>query len=59
VIADIQCSAASPCTGMEIVNVEGIVDTVNGTKPANYLCDSVSNPVGFNCTGLPWEENSR
>lgn len=58
VVADIQCSAASPCTGFEIEGIN-IVDTVNNTAPYNYLCDNVVDPVGFNCTGVPWEENSR
>lgn len=58
VVADIQCSAAAPCTGIEIEGID-IVDSVNNTAPANYLCDSVVNPTGFNCTGAPWEENSR
>lgn len=58
VVAEIQCSAASPCTGVVIQGVD-IVDTVNGTRPANYLCDSVVNPTGFNCTGAPWGENNR
>lgn len=44
---------------MRIENVEGIVDTVNGTKPANYLCGGVGESVGWNCTGGLWEENSR
>ncbi|KAF2772065.1 pectin lyase-like protein [Teratosphaeria nubilosa] len=59
VVAELQCSAASPCTGMEIEGVGGLVDTVNGTVPGQYLCDSVVRPVGFNCTGVPWGENSR
>ena len=59
VMADIQCSAASPCTGLHIENMGGIVDTVNSTLPAIYLCDNVVDPVGFNCTGKPWEENPR
>ncbi|EOD49415.1 putative pectin lyase-like protein [Neofusicoccum parvum UCRNP2] len=58
VVASIQCSAASPCTGVEIENIT-IVDSVNNTMPANYLCDSVVSPTGFNCTGPPWEENNR
>ena len=58
VVSDIQCSAASPCTGIVIEDVE-IIDSVNGTRPANYLCDNVVDPTGFNCTGLPWEENPR
>ncbi|KAK4631571.1 Alpha-L-rhamnosidase rgxB [Fulvia fulva] len=59
VMADIQCSAASPCTGFTIEDMGGIVDTVNATIPAIYLCDNVVDPVGFNCTGKPWEENPR
>ncbi|ROW06873.1 hypothetical protein VMCG_04074 [Cytospora schulzeri] len=58
VVAEIQCSGASPCTGIVIEGVD-IVDSVNGTRPANYLCDSVVDPVGFNCTGAPWGENNR
>ncbi|ETS76822.1 hypothetical protein PFICI_12209 [Pestalotiopsis fici W106-1] len=58
VVADLQCSAAANCTGVEITGID-IIDTVNGTAPVNYLCDSVIDPVGFNCTGEPWEENSR
>jgi galacturan 1,4-alpha-galacturonidase len=57
VVGSIQCSAASPCTGMDIVAID-IFDTVNGTAPSQYLCDNVSS-VGFNCTGPTWEENSR
>ncbi|KAJ3759199.1 pectin lyase fold/virulence factor [Lentinula raphanica] len=60
VVGSMQCSAASPCTGIEIEGVEdGIVDPVNGTRPVNYLCDSVVDPVGFNCTGPPWVESNR
>ncbi|RDW59415.1 glycoside hydrolase family 28 protein [Coleophoma cylindrospora] len=58
VIAEIQCSAASPCTGIEITGMN-LVDTTNNTAPANYLCSNVVNPGGFNCTGAPWGENSR
>ena len=58
VIGSMQCSGAFPCTGLRIEGMS-IVDTVNNTAPANYLCDSVVDPTGFNCTGVPWEENSR
>jgi galacturan 1,4-alpha-galacturonidase len=58
VVGSMQCSAASPCTGIEIEGID-IVDTVNNTAPSQYLCDSVVDPVGFNCTGPPWEENNR
>ncbi|OMP83115.1 Alpha-L-rhamnosidase rgxB [Diplodia seriata] len=54
----IQCSARSPCTGIRAEGVE-LWDTVNGTTPANWLCSNVVDPVGFNCTGEPWEENNR
>lgn len=59
VVAELQCSGASPCTGVIIENMGGILDTVNNTRPAQYLCDSVVSPVGFNCTGVPFGENSR
>lgn len=58
VVAELQCSAASPCGGFVIEGVD-IVDSVNGTRPGSYLCDSVVDPVGFNCTGPPWGENNR
>ncbi|KAI1076246.1 glycoside hydrolase family 28 protein [Whalleya microplaca] len=58
VVASLQCSAASPCPGIEIEDIN-ILDTVNNTAPANYLCDNVVVPTGFQCTGLPWEENNR
>ncbi|KAL1857444.1 hypothetical protein Daus18300_010417 [Diaporthe australafricana] len=58
VVSDIQCSAASPCTGIVLDGID-IIDSVNNTRPANYLCDNVVDPKGFNCTGLPWEENPR
>ena len=45
VIGDMQCSGASPCTGLRIEGVGGIVDTVNGTHPDQYLCDSVVDPT--------------
>lgn len=59
VVGEMQCSGAAPCTGMVIENVGGILDTVNGTVPRQYLCDSVVDPVGFNCTGPPFGENPR
>lgn len=58
VVAEIQCSAASPCTGLVIEGID-IVDLVNNTAPYNYLCESVVSPTGFNCTGEPWSENNR
>lgn len=58
VVAAIQCSAASPCTGIEIEGID-LLDTVNGTAPASYLCDNVVSPKGFKCTGPTWEENNR
>ncbi|KAK8131421.1 glycoside hydrolase family 28 protein [Apiospora sp. TS-2023a] len=58
VVAAVQCSAARPCTGIEIKGID-IVDTINGTAPASYLCDNVSGPQGFACTGPTWEENNR
>ncbi|PSR99253.1 pectin lyase fold/virulence factor [Coniella lustricola] len=58
VVAELQCSAAAPCTHVVIEDID-LVDVVNGTAPSNYLCDSVEEQVGFNCTGAPWGENSR
>lgn len=58
VVAELQCSGASPCTGMTIEAID-IVDLVNGTAPSQYLCGNVSEPIGFACTGPPWGENNR
>lgn len=58
VVAEIQCSAASPCTGLVIEGID-LLDLVNNTAPYNYLCESVISPTGFNCTGAPWDENNR
>lgn len=35
----------------------GVMADVQCTVPDIYLCDSVVDPSGFNCTGKPWEEN--
>lgn len=59
VVAELQCSGASPCTGIKIDDVHGILDTVNSTMPDQYLCGNVSQPIDFNCTGVPFEENNR
>lgn len=59
VIAEMQCSGASPCTGFTIVGMKAIVDTVNGTLPSQYLCSNVDDPMDFNCTGVPYGENPR
>lgn len=59
VIGKMQSSAAAPCTGITIEGVEGLVDIVNGTLPSQYLCDSVVDPKGFNCSGAPYGENAR
>ncbi|GIZ41997.1 hypothetical protein CKM354_000527800 [Cercospora kikuchii] len=59
VIGEMQCSAAAPCTGFTIEGMEGIIDTVNNTLPSQYLCDSVIDPTGFECTGVPYGENPR
>ncbi|KAI0483345.1 pectin lyase fold/virulence factor [Xylariaceae sp. FL0804] len=59
VVADLQCSAASPCVGVVIEDMAGIVDTASGTRPSQYLCGSVVDPTVFNCTGPPWGENNR
>ncbi|TEY51858.1 hypothetical protein BOTCAL_0264g00140 [Botryotinia calthae] len=59
VVAELQCSGAAPCTDILIEGMEGILDTVNNTIPAQYLCDSVVAPKGFNCTGTPFGENPR
>lgn len=50
VVGKLQCSAAAPCTGIAIENVNLEV-SANGTRASEYLCDSVVAPTGFNCTG--------
>lgn len=58
VVAELQCSGASPCYGIEISDIN-ILDTVNNTMPDQYLCGNVTQSIDFNCTGVPWEENNR
>ncbi|APA10819.1 hypothetical protein SS1G_03540 [Sclerotinia sclerotiorum 1980 UF-70] len=59
VVAELQCSGAAPCTGVVIEGMKGIWDTVNGTRPVQFLCDGVVGQEGFNCTGKPFGENPR
>jgi galacturan 1,4-alpha-galacturonidase len=56
--AEMQCSGDSPCTGITIEGID-LVDSVNSTRPSQYLCSNVEIPIGFNCTGAPYGENPR
>lgn len=47
-VVSLQCSSKAPCPGIELENIRL---SVNGTTPA-YLCSNVSQPIGFDCTGL-------
>ncbi|KAI9656253.1 MAG: hypothetical protein M1821_004916 [Bathelium mastoideum] len=47
-VAQIQCSAASPCTGFEIEDVN-LTDDSDGKVAEEYECDNVENPQGFVC----------
>ncbi|KAF2150940.1 glycoside hydrolase family 28 protein [Myriangium duriaei CBS 260.36] len=49
-VAELQCSAASPCTNISFGGIN-LVNSTKGTKPSGYLCHSVETPVGFRCTG--------
>ncbi|KZV96901.1 glycoside hydrolase family 28 protein [Exidia glandulosa HHB12029] len=49
-VALLQCSAAAPCSDIEIEDVS-VVNWANGTAAAGFLCSSVKSPVGFECTG--------
>jgi galacturan 1,4-alpha-galacturonidase len=57
VVANLQCSAASPCPRITIEGIN-LLDTKNSTKPREYRCDSVVKPSGFNCTGPIVGENN-
>ncbi|KAL9073775.1 MAG: hypothetical protein Q9157_004621 [Trypethelium eluteriae] len=49
-VAQMQCSAAAPCPGIEVKDV-AVTELVGGQKAYQYQCDSVEDPIGFNCTG--------
>jgi polygalacturonase len=49
-IATLQCSGAVNCTDIEIFENDLTVQNT-GTKADRYLCKSVQEPRGFNCTG--------
>ncbi|KAK4612343.1 Alpha-L-rhamnosidase rgxB [Fulvia fulva] len=50
-VARLQCSAAAPCTGVEISNVNMTVQGT-GELATEYLCSNVVGPVGFRCGGV-------
>ncbi|KAI1126887.1 family 28 glycoside hydrolase [Nemania abortiva] len=58
VLAELQCSGASPCTGIKYNNVSAYIPS-NNTMANHYLCGNVSETIGFECTDGLWEENNR
>ncbi|KAL1586626.1 hypothetical protein WHR41_04503 [Cladosporium halotolerans] len=58
VLAELQCSGASPCYGIKYDNVSVEIPS-NNTMASHYLCGNVTNPIGFECTDGLWEENNR
>ena len=55
-IASLQCSADAPCSNITIQGID--LKLVNGTEASGYNCNSVVNPMGFNCTGSTCEQSS-
>ncbi|EME40324.1 glycoside hydrolase family 28 protein [Dothistroma septosporum NZE10] len=49
-VARLQCSAAAPCTGVDISDVNMTVLGTGGPA-TEYLCSNVVNPTGFTCGG--------
>jgi galacturan 1,4-alpha-galacturonidase len=58
VLAELQCSGASPCTDIKYENVSVEIPS-NNTMASHYLCGNVTDPIGFECTDGLWEENNR
>jgi hypothetical protein len=58
VLGELQCSGASPCTGIKFENVSIEIPS-NNTMANHYLCGNVTDPIGFECTDGLWEENNR
>ncbi|KAI1308024.1 galacturan 1,4-alpha-galacturonidase B [Xylaria venustula] len=48
-VASLQCSAVAPCTDIDIFDTDLALS--NGTLAAEYLCGSVVNQTGWQCTG--------
>ncbi|KAL1303108.1 hypothetical protein AAFC00_006547 [Neodothiora populina] len=57
VVGQLQCSAASPCYGLDMQDVQ-ITVADSGDAATEYLCDSVEAPIGFSCTGPIVGENN-
>ncbi|GAB7363863.1 hypothetical protein MBLNU230_g4427t1 [Neophaeotheca triangularis] len=56
-VASLQCSAASPCYGITIKDID-LVERDTGAPVDRYLCEAVEEPtIGFNCTGPVEIEN--
>lgn len=47
--AELQCSGDAPCPGVEITNVDLVINGTN-TTANQYSCSHVVDPIGFNCT---------
>ncbi|KAF2165295.1 glycoside hydrolase family 28 protein [Zasmidium cellare ATCC 36951] len=51
-VGSFQCSGRVPCTGIEVRDVD-LRDVGDGSVlGGGYLCSNVSEPVGFECTGV-------
>lgn len=48
-VADLQCSKAAPCSGIEIENVT--LDVLGGGVADGFVCSNVRDPEGFRCAG--------
>jgi len=49
-VANIQCSAASPCTNMEIdYNTFQLTNLATNAAPSRFSCHAVKNTIGFSC----------
>ncbi|TVY78246.1 Alpha-L-rhamnosidase rgxB [Lachnellula suecica] len=48
-VASMQCSADSPCTGIEIEDVDVHHLTTDGTLDDLYICKNVEDTIGFSC----------
>ena len=46
-IAELQCSGAAPCEGVEIHDV--VLETADGNGVTGFACSNVEGEIGFEC----------
>ena len=55
---DFQCSAAAPCHGLNVTNIDMIMSDT-GAPATGHVCSNVIDPVGFVCDGTTSRTSSQ